>query len=261
MAELEFDPPGREQLEFDGPQSGGAFAAKELAPGQAEQGERRRKLMQLIEAKGEPGYGARLKDNFTLGLNRPLGGVASVLGGGSWKAGVGAEEDYIKRAEANTNPYVGAAADVLGGLASGGPASSLVKGAGTVVQQAPSKAAKVAQWLVGSTGSGAIEGAARGSESAENAAIGAGVGAAAGKVNFECRRGPDGSSGLEGRQGNHRRQPGRLGEDPRGRRRQDLRQARRKRVSDSRTPRSWRRTWRTGSRRVSTRRYTTNWSR
>jgi hypothetical protein len=169
-------PPGFEL--DDGPKSGGAFAAKELAPGQDVQGERRRKLMQLLEAKGEPGYGARLADNFTMGLNRPLGGVASVLGGGSWKAGVGAEEDYIKRAEANTNPVAGAAVDILGGVASGGPVKQLVKGAA----QVPSRAAKVAQWLMGSTGSGAIEGAARNSEDLGSAATGAVVGGATSKA-------------------------------------------------------------------------------
>ena len=167
----------------DEPQSGGAYAAKELAPGQAEQGERRRKLMQLLEAKGEPGYGARLADNFTMGLNRPLGGVASVLGGGSWKAGVGAEEDYIKRAEANTNPILGGVVDVVGGVAAGGPGPALVRGAAnTVRQQAPRTVDKVAQWLTGSTGSAAIEGAARNSEDAESAGIGAVVGGAVGKA-------------------------------------------------------------------------------
>lgn len=182
-------PPG---YTIDGPPSGGAFAAKELAPGQAQQGERRRKLMQLIEAKGEPGYGARLSDNFTLGLMRPLSGAASAVGnaikggpltaGESYRAGVGAEEDYIKRAEANTNPILGGITDVVGGIASGGPGPALVRGAATVAQQAPSKAAKVAQWLMGSTGSGAIEGAARNAEDAGSAGIGAGVGGVLGKA-------------------------------------------------------------------------------
>ena len=175
-------PAGYTLDEPPGPVSGGAYAAKELAPGQEAQGERRRKLMELLAAKGEPGYGARLADNFTFGLNRPLGGVASVLGGGSWKAGVGAEEDYIKRAEANTNPYLGAATDIVGGIASGGPAPAVVRGAATVAKEAPSKLAKVAQWLAGSTGTGAIEGAARNAEDVGSAAIGAGVGGAVSKV-------------------------------------------------------------------------------
>jgi len=177
-----FDPDAYLAQPPAGPQSGGAFAAKELAPGQAEQGERRRKLMELVAAKGEPGYGARFVDNFTMGLNRPLGGVASVVGGGDWKAGVGAEEDYIKRAEKNTNPYLGAAVDVLGGVASGGPGPALTRGAAHVAKQVPSTAAKIAQWLTGATGSGAIEGAARNAESLPNAAIGAGVGGATSKV-------------------------------------------------------------------------------
>ena len=175
-------PAGYTLDEPPGPVSGGAFAAKELAPGQDVQGERRRKLMQLIEAKGEPGYGARLADNFTMGLARPVGGATSVLGGGGWKAGVGAEEDYIKRAEANTNPYLGAAVDFVGGLAAGGPSRAVARGASHIVQQAPGKLDKVARWLMGSTGSGAIEGAARNAESVPNALLGAGTGAAASKV-------------------------------------------------------------------------------
>ena len=181
---FELDPPKGDLpagFTLDEPKSGGAFAAKELAPGQAEQGERRRKLMQLIEAKGEPGYGARLADNFTMGLNRPLGGVASAIGGGSYQAGVGAEEDYIKRAEANTNPWLGGAADIVGGLASGGPGRQLVRGAATVAQQAPTKVQQLAKWLVGSgAGSGAIEGAARNAESLEGAGTGAAVGGVVG---------------------------------------------------------------------------------
>ena len=183
------------------PQSGGAYAAKELAPGQAEQGERRRKLMELIAAKGEPGYGTRLVDNFTMGLNRPLGGVASVLGGGSYKAGVGAEEDYIKRAEANTNPVAGAAVDILGGVASGGPVKSLVQGAA----QAPSRLASLGRAMMGGAGSGAIEGAARNAESVPNALIGGGRRRCRRRRDVGCRRGPDGSPRREGRQGSRRR--------------------------------------------------------
>ena len=132
--------------------------------------------MELVAAKGEPGYGTRLADNFTMGLMRPLGGVASVLGGGSYKAGVGAEEDYVKRAEANTNPVAGAAVDILGGVASGGPVKSLVKGAA----QAPSRLASIGRAMLSGAGSGAIEGAARNAESLPNAAVGAGVGGVAG---------------------------------------------------------------------------------
>lgn len=142
-------------------------------------------LKKLVEAKGEPGYGTRLADNFTFGLGRPISGATAAIGGEGtagerYRAAVGAEEDYVKRAERNTNPYLGAATDVVGGLAAGGPASSLVKGAGKVAVEAPSTLAKIGRFMMGATGTGAIEGAARNAESLPNAAVGAGVGGAVG---------------------------------------------------------------------------------
>jgi hypothetical protein len=142
-------------------------------------------LKKLIETKGEPGYGTRLADNFTFGLGRPISGATAAISGEGtagerYRAGVGAEEDYVKRAERNTNPYLGAATDVVGGLAAGGPASSLVKGAGKVAVEAPSTLSKIGRWMMGATGTGAIEGAARNAESLPNAAVGAGVGGAVG---------------------------------------------------------------------------------
>jgi hypothetical protein len=146
-------------------------------------------LKKLVETKGEPGYGTRLADSFTMGLTRPMSGALAAAGPGEgtaaerYRAAVGAEEDYAKRAERNTNPYLGAAADVVGGVASGGPALGLVKGgASKVAVEAPTMVDKLARLMVGSTGSGAIEGAARNAESPENAAVGAGVGGAVGGV-------------------------------------------------------------------------------
>jgi len=166
------------------PKSGGAYAAKELP---RDMQMRADALQKLVEAKGEPGYGTRLVDNFTMGLNRPLGGAVNAIGGEGtagerYRAGVGAEEDYVKRAERNTNPWLGGAVDILGGMASGGPGPALTRGAISVAKEAPSKAAKIAQWLMGNTGSAAIEGAARNAESVENAAVGAGVGGTVGGV-------------------------------------------------------------------------------
>jgi hypothetical protein len=142
-------------------------------------------LKKLIETKGEPGYGTRLADNFTFGLARPIGGAVAAIGGEGtagerYRAGVGAEEDYVKRAERNTNPYLGAAVDVIGGLAAGGPGPALTRGAVNVAKEAPSTLSKIGRFMMGATGTGAIEGAARNAESPTNAAIGAGVGAATG---------------------------------------------------------------------------------
>jgi len=170
-----------------GPKSIGR-AAQDLTPEQ----EYRQKLVQRkLETEGEPGYGYRFKDNFTMGLNRPISGLAALPGadapegisaGEKWRAGVGAEEDYARRAEANTNPYLGAVTDFAGGLAVGGPSAALSRGVGKVAVQAPSKLAKIGRWMMGNMGSSAIEGAARNAESVENAVVGAGVGGTVGGV-------------------------------------------------------------------------------
>jgi hypothetical protein len=93
-----------------------------------EQEIRRERLMALLQANpdgtpmrpggklAEPGYIDRIKDNATSGVMRPIGGAMAVGSGlldeatggkpatigERWRAGVGAEDDYIKRAEANT---------------------------------------------------------------------------------------------------------------------------------------------------------------
>ena len=163
-------------------------AAQDLTP---EQEYRQHLVQRKLDIEGEPGYGYRLKDNFTLGLNRPISGLAALPGikapegitaGEKWRAGVGAEEDYARRADANTNPWVGGAVDVLGGLASGGPAGSLLKGTGKVAVQAPSKLAQIGRWMMGNMGSAGIEGAARNAESVPNALVGGGVGLVTGGV-------------------------------------------------------------------------------
>jgi hypothetical protein len=170
-----------------GPKSIGR-AAQDLTPEQ----EYRQKLVQRkLETEGEPGYGYRFKDNFTMGLNRPISGVAALPGadapegisaGEKWRAGVGAEEDYARRADANTNKYAGAAVDILGGLATGGPGAALSRNVGKVAVEAPSFLSKVGRAMLGSAGSGAIEGAARNAESVPNALVGAGVGGTVGGV-------------------------------------------------------------------------------
>jgi hypothetical protein len=174
-------------FKLDEPKSIGR-AAQDLTP---EQEYRQHLVQRKLDIEGEPGYGYRLKDNFTMGLGRPLSGLAALPGtkapegitaGEKWRAGVGAEEDYARRAEANTNPYAGAAVDILGGLATGGPGKALVQGAGNVAVKAPSFLSKVGRAMLGSAGSGAIEGAARNAESVPNALVGAGVGGTVGGV-------------------------------------------------------------------------------
>lgn len=131
---------------------------------------------------GAPGYTARLKDSATMGLMRPIGGVMRGVSGvfdptstfgERYRAGVGAEEDYIKEAEKNTPGALGTAVDVVGGLATGGPAGGFVSGAGkTAVKEAPT----LAKIIASGAGQGAVEGAARNAESVPNALVGAGVG-------------------------------------------------------------------------------------
>lgn len=148
------------------PQNGPSAREKEL----------RAEYLKNLLAPGEPGYTARAKDTATLGLMRPLGGLMRGLTGlgdpnstfgERYRAGVGAEEDYAKRAAANTPGYLGTAADVIGSAASGG----------AVV---PTGRAVLSRMIGQNAATGAVEGAARNAEDPEKALGGAATGAALG---------------------------------------------------------------------------------
>ena len=136
---------------------------------------------------GEPGYSQRLKDSATLGLMRPIGGLLRGVGGLTdptstfgerYRAGVGAEEDYAKRAVENTNPILGALTDVAGGvgsMGSGQAAASAVKAAAAMPERAT-----LGKLMAQGAGTGAVEGAARNAQDVGSAAEGAGWGAALG---------------------------------------------------------------------------------
>jgi len=140
--------------------------------------ELRAEYLKKLLAPGEPGYSARLKDSATLGLMRPLGGLMQGVAGlgdptstfgERYRAGVGAEEDYAKRAAANTPGALGVATDVAGGLGASGVGKAAAAGRealGRVIAQG--------------AGMGAVEGAARNAEDPESAAKGAAVGGALG---------------------------------------------------------------------------------
>lgn len=139
----------------------------------------RAEKLKALMAPGEPGYTARAKDSATLGLSRPLGGAMSVIGGEigelfggkpatvgeRWRGGVGAEEDYAKRAIENTKGPLGTATDIAGGLVSGGAATGPVSFGRQVLQAGAL---------------GGVEGAARNAEDLPSAATGAGIGAGLG---------------------------------------------------------------------------------
>lgn len=153
---------------------------------------------------GEPGYSQRLKDSATLGLMRPLGGLMRGVSGvfdptstfgERYRAGVGAEEDFAKRAVENTNPILGALTDVAGGvgsLGSGHVAAGTARAARGLTPAMGSTAADVAaqgaaadrstlgKMILQGGGTGAVEGAARRSEDAGSALQGGLVGAALG---------------------------------------------------------------------------------
>lgn len=186
MAErLEFDTPaaapaegGERKLEFDTPSR-----EKEL----------RAEYLKKLMAPGEPGYSQRLKDSATLGLMRPIGGVMQGVAGLAdptssfgerYRAGVGAEEDYAKRAVENTPGAAGVATDVAGGVGSmGGARSLLLTPAKAALEPATSTAAaalperaSLAKLMGQGAGMGAVEGAARDAKDPASAAVGAATG-------------------------------------------------------------------------------------
>ena len=155
-----------------GPKSGGAFAAKELSR------EQEIKYAKLAELRKQdvPPLLDRAIDQYTMGLPRVLSGVQSVVEGKAnewfnggkpatvgeyWRGGVGAQDEKIRAAEAETPGPAGVAADVIGGVAggSGGP-----KIAG--------KAALAARAFL----QGAIGGASRNAEDLKSAAKGGLIG-------------------------------------------------------------------------------------
>lgn len=130
-------------------------------------------LTSMKNHSGEPGAGDLFSDNFTLGLMRPVGGLASALGGEvgemfggepaslgeRYKAQTGAYDDYLAEGGKNSG-WGGTAASVAGSLTSGGPARGVVtEGLWPMIKSA--------------TGMGAVEGAARNSDSPTDALGGA----------------------------------------------------------------------------------------
>jgi hypothetical protein len=150
---------------------GGAAAPEGASPREKEL---RAEYLKKLLAPGEPGYSARLKDSATLGMARPLGGVMQGVAGLAdptstfgerYRAGVGAEEDYAKRAEENTKGVAGTATSVVGSLGSSPVAAGR---------------AGLAKLIGQSAATGAVEGAARNAEDPESALKGAAVGGVVG---------------------------------------------------------------------------------
>ena len=153
---------------------------------------------------GEPGYSQILKDNATYGLMRPLGGLMRGVSGvfdptstfgERYRAGVGAEEDYAKRADENTNPVLGTLTGLAGGVGSAGSghvAAGVARAARGLAPAMGSTAADVAaqgaaagrsslaKTIAQGTGIGAVEGAARNAKDVESAIEGGIVGGVTG---------------------------------------------------------------------------------
>jgi hypothetical protein len=138
----------------------------------------RAEYLKKLLAPGEPGYSARLKDSATLGLARPMSGLMQGIAGlgdptstfgERYRAGVGAEEDYAKRAVENTPGALGMTTDVAGSLGASGVGKAAAAGRGAL-----------GRVIAQGTGMGAVEGAARNAEDVGSAATGAAVGGAFG---------------------------------------------------------------------------------
>src|SRR5580765_2014876 len=158
---------------------GGDVSFDDLVP-QSREKELRAEYLKKLLVPGEPGYSQRLKDSATLGLMQPISGlmqgVAVVFDptstfGERYRAGVGAEEDYAKRAVENTPGVAGVATDVAGGVGGVGA------GAGRALATGREALGKV---IAQGAGTGAVEGAARNSEDVGSAAQGAAIGGALG---------------------------------------------------------------------------------
>lgn len=153
------------------------FVPKPKTP-EEQRAERLRKiaLTGMKTSSGEPGASDLYSDSFTLGLMKPVGALASSLGGEvseyfggepasfgeRWKANTGAYQDYLDEASKNSG-WGGTAANVAGSVLSGGPARGVVTGG-------------LWPMVKNAVGLGAVEGAARNSEDVTSAAKGAAEG-------------------------------------------------------------------------------------
>jgi hypothetical protein len=152
--------------------SGGAYAAKELT---REQEIKYSKLAELRKQEVPPLLD-RAIDQYTMGLTRPLSGLNSVLEGKAnewfkggkpatageyWRGGVGAQDEKIRAAEAETRGAAGTAADVAGALTGGSGGPKII-----------GKGAQVARAFL----QGAIGGGSRNAEDIGSAAKGAAIG-------------------------------------------------------------------------------------
>lgn len=142
--------------------------------------QRRQKLRKMAlegmkKWDGEPGASDLYSNSYTLGLQKPVGGVAAALGGEvgelfggepatfgeRYGAHVGARDDYLNEARQKSG-WAGTAADVAGSITAGGPARDMLTQA----------AASLPRLMAQATGLGAVEGAANNSEDLGSAAWG-----------------------------------------------------------------------------------------
>lgn len=166
------------------PRFGGVPAAPEQGPAMPSPDELRQMRLREIAraAVGSQGAGSMFKDAYTLGLQKPVSGLASALGGEVGEFLGGEPATFGERYQAGTKGYddamqqasdesgaAGTAASVAGSVLTGGPARNA---AATAITSIP-------RMIGRATGLGAVEGAARGSDSLEDAAIGAAAGGAA----------------------------------------------------------------------------------
>lgn len=156
-----------------GPETSAPAAA---APGrdllaQTPEQQRAERLRKIARAtmQQDPGAGTLFGDAFTLGLKKPVAGLAQGVGnvvtgqggfGEGYTAGTGAYQDMLDEASANAG-WGGTAANVAGSLTAGAPAR--------VVAAAPG----LLRMIGSAAGFGAVEGAARNSEDVGSALGGA----------------------------------------------------------------------------------------
>lgn len=136
--------------------------------------ERLRKIARASMGSSDPGAPTLFGDAFTLGLQKPVAGLATAIGGKvnqltgkgepmdfgeGYQAGAGGYQDMLDEASKNSG-WGGTAANVGGSLLSGGPARGAVQ-------------AGVWPMIKNALGLGAVEGAARNSEDPVSAGKGA----------------------------------------------------------------------------------------
>lgn len=155
------------------PAAGGTFA--DLIPAEPAADDRATRLRKMALAAMPPGgAGDVYKDSFTLGLQKPVAGLATGVGnmltgksgfGEGYVAGTGAYDDWLEQAKKDTG-WGGTAASIAGSLTPGAAGKTLAKGVMPVMRAAAEL--------------GAVEGAARNSEDVGSAGMGAVGGAATG---------------------------------------------------------------------------------